>query len=458
MSLSQERTAPASTAVRNVQPSAQGQSMAIEFAAVALDDVPTEDLDGDEQEQAEAEAELEELLASLTPAAAESSRPTRGKVRRRARGDRQDEVAFLRSKVQQMEEELRALRLQHLDNMVPVPAASAPAASLAFSGQAFGFPVSAPQVTEAPPIWDIAARQQRWRQKALRENARLRMVLDTQASLARSMESQLGRRIRQQLSDGRCTLDVPGAFPVQSAAPSFTLETETIESLRRGLDTAYDELDIVFAANGLDQLGTPYTEARIREGPKGMYLDIFANKLLPFDFETTATATWNHYRGDDRQRANLYQDFTEGEDSSADTIMEMVAMKFTGKATNADFRVKQALRRYEQPDRQVVVWVSRAEAIESQVSAYSNFAFVDKGYVVVKRPVFPEQEHHPSTLLQICCLISPQMANGCVLDVTSVGAFTEFVLSVMVASITATQELVEGMLIEEAKQLVKQRG
>jgi len=40
-------------------------------------------------------------------------------------------------------------------------------------------------------------------------------------------------------------------------------------------------------------------------------LDIFANKLLPFDFETTSTATWNHYRGVERRRENLYQSFIQ---------------------------------------------------------------------------------------------------------------------------------------------------
>jgi hypothetical protein len=148
----------------------------------------------------------------------------------------------------------------------------------------------------------------------------------------------------------------------------------------------------------------------------------------------------------------------QDEVTCSDTVLEEVAMKFTSKSTNADFRVKQGLRRYVEADRQVVVWVSKAEAVEQQASAYSNFAFVDKGYVVVKRPTLSELDQSSSTLLQICCLISPQMARGCALDVTTAGAFTEFVLSVMVASITATQELVEGMLVEEAQQLLHQRG
>ncbi|GMF27937.1 unnamed protein product [Phytophthora lilii] len=424
------------------------ETQSSELSRLLLDD----DSESDGQEWAEQDAELQEMLESLswTP---KGSRPCRAKSRRRARSDRCDEVAFLRSKVQQMEEELRALRLQHLDNLVPVPVSSPPAATLAFSSQAFGFPVSSQPAPEAPPIWDLAARQQRWREKAVRENARLRMVLDTQASLARSMEAQLGKRIREQLTGQAYPPSEISGMAAQDRGPDFALETETAESLRHGLDSAFDELDAVFGTNGLGRLEKPCTDARIREGAGGMYLDIFANKLLPFDFETTATATWNHYRGTERRRGNLYQNVTQ-----PDTVMEVVAMKFTGKSTNAEFRVKQALRRYIEADRQVVVWVSKAEAAEQQVSAYSNFAFVDKGYVVVKRPTFPEQDPDSSTLLQICCLISPQMARGCLLDVTTAGAFTEFVLSVMVASITATQELVEGMLLEEARQLVQRRG
>ncbi|KUF97660.1 hypothetical protein AM588_10006914 [Phytophthora nicotianae] len=337
----------------------------------------------------------------------EAARSPHGKSRRRARNDRYDELEFMRNKVHQMEEELRTLRLQHLDYLVPLPVSSPPAATLAFSSQMFGFPVPSPT---APPTWDIAARQQRWRERAACENNRLRMVLDTQASLARRLESQMGKRIRDQLTSQALPFSNFSGKTALDRGPSFELETETVESLRIGLNTALEELDSVFDTNGLDRVEPPSTDARIREDA-----------------------------------------------DESDTVMEEVAMKFTGKSTNADFRVKQALQRHVEPDRQVVVWVSKAEAVEQQISAYSNFGFVDKGYVVVKRPKFPEQGQTASTLLQICCLISPQMVRGCVLDVNTSGEFTEFVLSVMVASITATQELVESMLLKEAHQLLQQR-
>ncbi|OWZ12546.1 M96 mating-specific protein [Phytophthora megakarya] len=417
-------------------------------------------LDDDDSDGADDAEELQEMLESLTWPSEEPC-ASHGRKTRRARNDRYNELEFLRNKVQQMEEELQVLRLQHLDNMVPVSPSNAPAATLAFSSQAFGFPVSSPSTTGTSPIWDLAARQQRWRERAMRENTKLRRVLDTQANLARSMESELGKRIREQLAGRSFPFEDLSDMATQDHGPDFALETETTESLRRGLDTAFEELNTVFRTNGLGQLETSSTDARIRVGASGLYLDVFASKWLPFDFETTATAAWNHYQGIERRRRNPNQNLTQDEEGCSDTVMEEVAMKFTGKSTNADFRVRQGIRRYMEADRQVVVWVSKAEAVGEQ-SVYSDFAFIDKGYVVVKRPTSLEQlaqQDQPSTtLLQICCLISPQMTRGDVLDVTTAGAFTEFILSVMVASITATQELIEGMVLEEAKQLTNQQG
>ncbi|EEY64934.1 M96 mating-specific protein family [Phytophthora infestans T30-4] len=332
------------------------------------------------------------MMESLSWSQGAARSPHR-KTRRRARNDRSNELEFLRNKVRQMEEELRVLHLQRLNNLVPATLPSSPAVTLDFSSQMFGFPMSSPA---APPIWDIAARHQRRSERAASENTRLHMVLDTQVSLARRLKSQLGKRIRGH------------------RGPSFVLETETAESLRYGLNTALEELDAVFDTNGLGRLETPSTEARIREAASGMYLDIYVATLLPFDFMTTATAVWNHYRGIGRRRGSLNQNSTL--DDESDTVIEEVAVKFTGKSTNADFRVKQAIQRHMEPDRQVVVWVSKAEAVEQQMSAYSKFALVDKGYVVVKRPALLEQGQTPSTLLQICCLISQQMTRGCVLD------------------------------------------
>ncbi|KAG3189856.1 hypothetical protein PC128_g11576 [Phytophthora cactorum] len=348
----------------------------------------------------------------------------------------------------------------------------------------------------------------------------------------------------------------------------------------------------------------PCTNAQMREGPEGMYVDIFTNKMLPFDFKTAAEAVWTHFRGSEKHRGNLYENFSkdvesssdtvaeitamsllfgddevealeaalsyvealppsqpaleisaasstttfpegfgagdEGEvrldaeldrlllgtlssssehvsestpmaamsttlvttpmasslssplplmvanvgapnvsgqtrrrsraakgptttlakrrvknatkhlETSSDTIMEAFTMEFLGKTTTADFRVKQVIRRFVESDRQVVVWVSIGHALDPNNSPFSSFGFVDKGYVVTRRPMSIAPGHGDFTILQMCSLVSPQMSAGCRIDMTAAGDFTEFVLNVVAANTTTSQEIIENVLLDQA--------
>lgn len=137
-------------------------------------------------------------------------------------------------------------------------------------------------------------------------------------------------------------------------------------------------------------------------------------------------------------------------ESSSDTIMESFTMEFLGKTTTADFRVKQVIRRFVETDRQVVVWVSIGHALDPTNSPFSSFGFVDKGYVVTRRPASIAQGHGEFTILQMCSLVSPQMAAGCRIDMTAAGDFTEFVLNVVAANTTTSQEIIENVLLDQA--------
>ncbi|KAG4056314.1 hypothetical protein PC123_g8625 [Phytophthora cactorum] len=82
----------------------------------------------------------------------------------------------------------------------------------------------------------------------------------------------------------------------------------------------------------------PCTNAQMREGPEGMYVDIFTNKMLPFDFKTAAEAVWTHFRGSEKHRGNLYENFSKDVESSSDTVAEMFAIEFMANDLAADFR------------------------------------------------------------------------------------------------------------------------
>ncbi|KAG3111589.1 hypothetical protein PI124_g9334 [Phytophthora idaei] len=352
----------------------------------------------------------------------------------RARDNRKNELAYLRNKVKQMEEQLLSLRQQYIENKDSTNTTTTTRSIVETVGM--------------PPVWrDMASTQQLRREKAERENARLKLVLESQIKLAKSMEAVMQRRTRQQLAGFNGVVsDAVGG--VQGSTWDLLLDKDTYDTLLARAESAYHEVDEVVAANGLKYLETACTNAQMREGPEGMYVDIFTNKMLPFDFKTAAEAVWTHFRGSEKHRGNLYENFSKDVESSSDTVAEMFAIEFMANDLAADFRVKQVVRRYIEEDRQVVVWVSTASALEYSKSPFASFGFREKGYVISKRV----RGRDDFSMFQTCCLVSPQMSEGGSFDLSTVGTFTEFVLGFMFATITSSQQLIENMLMDQSLQ------
>lgn len=62
-----------------------------------------------------------------------------------------------------------------------------------------------------------------------------------------------------------------------------------------GVDDSYREVDDVFRANRLGEMESSFSDAKMRVGPDGVYMEIFANKVLPFDVASTGTAAWKYF-------------------------------------------------------------------------------------------------------------------------------------------------------------------
>jgi hypothetical protein len=229
-----------------------------------------------------------------------SSGKTKRRVRlnpNRARDNRKNELAYLRNKVKQMEDQLHSLRQQYIENKDTTCTASTAKSIVDTVG--------------VPPVWrDMATTQQVRREKAERENARLKLVLESQIKLAKSMEAVMQRRTRQQLAGFNGVVGNPAGSPQGSTWDIF-LDKDTYDTLLARAEAAYHEVDEVLAANGLNYLETACTNAQMREGPEGMYVDIFTNKMLPFDYNTAAEAVWSHFRGSEKHRGNLYENFSK---------------------------------------------------------------------------------------------------------------------------------------------------
>jgi hypothetical protein len=67
--------------------------------------------------------------------------------------------------------------------------------------------------------------------------------------------------------------------------------------LLAGIENALVEVDQDFEANGLARMVKPYHDAQLRRDGTGggVVMEIFANKMMPFDVASTGRAVWEHF-------------------------------------------------------------------------------------------------------------------------------------------------------------------
>ncbi|KAE8987176.1 hypothetical protein PR003_g23613 [Phytophthora rubi] len=371
----------------------------------------------------------------------------------KARDERKLELLYLRTKVVDMEMELQKLqeiKSSKVGTCRPVQeeAANRPPTALAPSHCS---------LDGVPRVWKkMCARQLERRVKAERENARLKMVLEGQIKIAKSMEQILKKRtvLRAMESCGsnkrtKHTNGVPRSSDPRADAKIF-------ETLLAGVEASYREVDAVFEANGLGRTEAPESDAQMRDGVNGMYLEIFANKMLPFGMHATGEAVWQHFKGTDIPYRWYHSKSAGSIESTEDTMVECFGMEmFDAKSkTTAEFNVKQILRRYVEEDRVVVVWRSHIEPLEFSNKRFAGIHFQEKGYVVIKPRAhnYDSADDDDFTLVQTCYIITPDLSDQTLNEDAKTGALTEFVLSSTAANISASNEMIENVLLDQALQ------
>lgn len=66
--------------------------------------------------------------------------------------------------------------------------------------------------------------------------------------------------------------------------------------LLAGIENALVEVDQDFEANGLARMVKPYHDAQLRQDDgDGVVMEVFANKIMPFNPNVTADAVWDHF-------------------------------------------------------------------------------------------------------------------------------------------------------------------
>ncbi|KAG6618727.1 Cytochrome P450 86A2 [Phytophthora cinnamomi] len=310
----------------------------------------------------------------------------------RAREQQRKELQYLRQVVMELEQEIKVLQ----STRRPKPFGELEGDNGGEGDTGEVGEVSASSGFRAPDVWkEMANHQLQQRFKSEQENRRLKAVLEGQIKIGKSLAKLV----------------------------EATSTTQPIESCL-------------------------YGPQRTRRSD-GVYMEMSANKVLPFDVASTGTATWQYFAKSMEHMPFrcFYQTDPQNPEAMDDTIVESFGLELHVKRMRANFRVKQILRRYVEEDRVVIVWRSFIDPFELSGTPLRGAEFLEKGYIVVRRPRSMAENF---ALLQTCYLVHPKTP---VLSLSEVGtitsALTDFKLSRTAANIAARHQMIENTLFDE---------
>ncbi|KAG3111563.1 hypothetical protein PI124_g9336 [Phytophthora idaei] len=366
------------------------------------------------------------------PSSTGKKRKTASHNSNRARDERKEELIYLRKTVQTMEARLRTLQLSQRRALVaPAPARAVPQGEAqTFTEGAFALaalqghavmsepPLSCEDMKEDAamgPVWtEIAARQYQERRRVELENIRLKLILEGQIKMAKSLEKMLTKRTSLRVMES-----IQGKYltSLQHRKPTSTEEEDEatiFARLEKELETALDEVDVVFEAIGLSRMEKTYADAQVRRENGTTVMEIFANKVVPFSVEATSHAVWEHFvhSMDHIPSRFVYQKQLKKTETTDDTLMESFGLELVGsRNATAAFRVRQIRRKFVQPHRVVIAWPMYSEALELSAEPTKGVRLHEKCFTVVK--ALPNASGRRGALIQTS---SHQMIENFLLD------------------------------------------
>ncbi|KAG6610283.1 M96 mating-specific protein family [Phytophthora cinnamomi] len=240
---------------------------------------------------------------------------------------------------------------------------------------------------QIPKVWeDIAIRQQRRLKAAERENFRLKLAVQHQQKVANCMTNLVRKR-----------------------AGNLTNDCATFMNV----DFSNQQIVRVLSSHGATE------------------------------------ATWDHFKGGEKHlgNGNIYQKTAKNLDDPY-TILEEFTKEMHSKNARADIQVQQLVRRYMEPDRDIVIWVSIAEPTEIKHKKLRGLTYHLRGYAMTKRSPASTPEHEVSQL-QCVSLISLEPEAEAMYGPETVRAVTNFLIVTAAQKMIAHQDRIENALVDQ---------
>lgn len=349
---------------------------------------------------------------------------------RRHRVSRKEELEYLREKVTQMEDQLQQLKDRAKGGGSPAPVVP-------------NDEKAAMQLEQSIALWKkMAERQKSQRDLVETENIKLREKLKTQVRMAKSLQRILRKRER---AAEQITGEIPKRLKHLASGQAVPTGGE-FNPLVQSLDALYaltnERMGLCPVATGSQPL---LREQDVKYNDfSGMFLEFVHSKLIPFDVNAVSRAIWRHM-SEPGLKFNAY--FEESAETMDNSILRRFGVEITQDERLAKMGGRQAIRRYVESDRIVIVRSSVIDRVELEGTNTGGITFRDIGWVVLKDVTGQVSASGSMTLLQSYSTLTPDVD----LDAQwEVGALTDFVLQSREDMEVGNESIVENLLLEEA--------
>ncbi|TMW59825.1 hypothetical protein Poli38472_004894 [Pythium oligandrum] len=304
-------------------------------------------------------------------------------------------------------------------------------------------------------VWKrFAHRQHRERQRAEDENVRLRVMLEDQLRLTKSLERMLNKRGNVELLSSEPSTSTKRLRRANIANP---LDAQDIMlQLNAVVDEMYLATDEVFADPRFNTTATRRESELVSDASTGTRVHNYEIRMLPFTFRVTSEAFWDLILA--RINLTVGKDTHQMREVEEDNVStKSYEGNMTWGKTDNIFRVKVLGRRYVESDRVVIVGSMLMEPLHLNGEPLEDVYMRVRVWRVLKpHQTDPNDPSSPQmTLHQTFNDAVPE----CYADLDpmtfqhKVRIFTNFLLNAARAQMDLAEQLVENRLADSLAQM-----
>ncbi|KAE9291610.1 hypothetical protein PR003_g24990 [Phytophthora rubi] len=377
----------------------------------------------EDEEGARAAKDFAAANAALAAAAAaakgvplEETKPTKKRIRRQ-----REELLYLRVKVQEMESSLAELKSKETRNR-------SPGSQLAVSGK----PNSEGSSLLAS-VWEsLANRQYKDRERAEQENRKLKSTLEGQIKLAKCLEKIL----EEQPEDD----SVPGVTRSEQSkllTMSVSSDPKAVHAqLLSELDAVFDELDAKYDVRKYQEIEKEKLDVRVSSSlDNDIALQFIGFKRVPFPQEVAVRGMWRFTSCEATKRQAYF--YEEHETSSKHSVARTFGHKIQSDNGSLDYRS-------ESP-------------IKFSAAPVNGIRFHENGWLVIEKASAKDGSSKGKWSTIASSIELKPIYDDDVLDQDfTVGALTDFVIDSFHRNMHIGEEVVAGIMMEEARKAATQ--